>query len=187
MEITLIRHGRSAHIGETQMTISDFRIWVEMYNSNGINKNEACPPEAIEMVKSAPLLITSDLKRSIQSARLLNPGAKIKEYPLFRETELPAPAGGLMAMKLKPNSWAVLLRIAWFCGYSFRCESYRDAKVRAKHAALKLIACASEYNSAILVGHGFFNLLIAKELQKMGWKGKRKTGSTHWNVATYKY
>ncbi|CAM3544483.1 histidine phosphatase family protein [Cytobacillus oceanisediminis] len=186
MEITLIRHGRSAHIEETRMTISDFNEWIEKYNSNGIFKNEVCAQEATEIVKFAPFLITSDLKRSIESARLLNPAAKIKEDPLFRETELPLPAGSLMEFKLKPNSWAVMLRILWFCGYSSDCESYQDAKLRAKNAALKLISCAKEHNSAILVGHGFFNLLIAKELQKMDWKGSRKTGSRHWNVTTYK-
>lgn len=186
MEITLIRHGRSSHNDERRMAISDFNDWVKKYNRNGIIMNEMCPPETADLANSAAFLYTSDLQRSIESARKINPAANIKADPLFRETELPSAANRLMALKLKPNSWAVLLRILWFLGFSSGCESYREAQIRAKHAALKLITYANEHHAAILVGHGIFNMMIAKELQKMGWKGKRKTGSSHWNAAAYK-
>lgn len=78
-----------------------------------------------------------------------------------------------------------ILRCLWFSGYSDRCESLNNAKQRAKKAAEKLVDYAQEHQSVAFVGHGFINLLIAKELQKSGWKGKRKTGSKHWNCTTY--
>lgn len=187
MEITLIRHGRSTHIDHKRMDCFEFRDWVEKYNSNGIFEEETYPSGTIEKIQSVPFVVTSDLKRSIESAKLLNPNGKIKADPLFREIELPSPSTNLMGLKLKPNIWAVILRLLWFTGYSDGCESYRNAKQRANKAAIILISHAREYQSAFLVGHGFFNLLIAKELQRMGWEGKKKTGSKHWEGTTYKF
>ncbi|MDF2036079.1 histidine phosphatase family protein [Cytobacillus oceanisediminis] len=185
MEITLIRHGRSSLMEDHRMNSREFKKWIETYKHLGILEGETCSSDAIEKGISASFLLTSDLKRSIESARSINPSAKIQADPLFRETELPIPAGNLPGMRLRPNTWAVLLRLLWLCGYSQGCESYRDAKLRAKQASLTLTSIAKEHHIAVLVGHGFFNLLIARELQKAGWKGKRKTGSKHWNADTY--
>ncbi|GLB59568.1 histidine phosphatase family protein [Cytobacillus sp. NCCP-133] len=186
MEITLIRHGRSSHINDSPMTFPDFNEWVKKYDSYGILENETFPSGSAEIVRSASMLITSDLQRSIESARLLNPAAKIKAELLFREAELPSTGIGPKSLKLKPKYWAVLLRVLWFLGYGKGCESYPEANARAKEAALKLISYAKEHQSAILVGHGIFNQMIAKELQKMGWKGQHRTNSKHWHETTYK-
>ncbi|MDM5224755.1 histidine phosphatase family protein [Cytobacillus sp. NJ13] len=185
MEITLIRHGRSSLMENHRMNNREFKKWVKMYNHLGILEGETCSSDAKEKGISASFLLTSDLKRSIESAKSINPSAKIQTDPLFRETELPIPAGKFPGMRLRPNTWAVLLRLLWLCGYSQGCESYRDAKLRAKQASLTLTSIAKEHHFAVLVGHGFFNLLIARELQKAGWIGKRKTGSKHWNANTY--
>ena len=68
-----------------------------------------------------------------------------------------------------------------------RCESLSNAKGRAKKATELLVKYAQEHTSVVLIGHGFFNMLIAEELQKTGWKGKRKTSSKHWNCTTYSF
>jgi broad specificity phosphatase PhoE len=130
-------------------------------------------------------VITSDLKRSVESAKILNPEVKTFPAQLFRETELPTRSMKILDLKLRPSIWAVILRLVWFSGYSNECESLSDAKLRAKKASQQLIDYAHEYKSVVLVGHGFFNMLIAKELQKKGWKSKRKTGAKHWNCTTY--
>ncbi|WP_410896193.1 hypothetical protein [Neobacillus sp. 204] len=60
-----------------------------------------------------------------------------------------------------------------------------QARFRANKAAQQLIDYANKYKSVVLVGHGFFNMLIAKELQKKGWKGTRKRDAKHWNCTTF--
>lgn len=185
MEITLIRHGRSAHIEDHRLNSREFKKWVETYNRLGILEDEVCPSDALEKGVSASFILKSNLKRSIESAKCLNPLAMIRKDRLFREAELPLPASNLPGLKLRPKTWALVLRLLWLCGYSQGCESYRDAKLRAKQASLLLTSIAKEHHSAVLAGHGFFNLLIAGELQKAGWTGKRKTGSKHWNTDTY--
>jgi hypothetical protein len=61
----------------------------------------------------------------------------------------------------------VILRCLWFCGYSWGCGSLKNEKDRAKIACDLLVEYAQEQTTVALVGHGFFNMLIAKELQKI--------------------
>ena len=172
-------------IENDKITFAEFKNWVEKYDFNGVFEESTYPEVTIEKVATAELVVTSDLKRSIVSASLLNPKVKTISDPLFRETELPANTAILFNIKLKPNYWAVLLRLLWFSGYSNKCESLSQAKLRAKKASQQLIGYANEHKSIVLVGHGFFNMLIAKEFKKMGWKGKRKAVAKHWNCTTY--
>ena len=189
MEISLIRHGKSQLIENDKIIFARFKKWIEKYDFNGVFEETTYPKVTIEKVATAKVVVTSDLKRSIISASLLKPKTKTISDPLFRETELPTLANPtiLFNVKLKQNNWAVILRLLWFSGYSNECESFSKAKLRAKKASQQLIEYANEHESVVLVGHGFFNMLIAKELQKMGWKGKRKAGAgaKHWNCTTY--
>ena len=70
-------------------------------------------------------------------------------------------------------------------GYSRDCESLSAAKMRAKRASKILIKFAQEHKDVVLIGHGFFNILIAKELQENGWNSDGKASSKHWQSNTY--
>ncbi|TWT27075.1 histidine phosphatase family protein [Planomicrobium sp. CPCC 101110] len=185
MEISLIRHGKSQFIHKGRVTFKEFEEWAKNYDLHGISEEPVCPPETFQKITAANIVITSDLKRSVESAKLLNLKAGVLKDALFRETELPAGSMKLFNIKARPASWAILLRILWFGGYSNECESLKEAKQRAEKAAQHLIVYSREYRSVALVGHGFFNMLIAKELQRKGWKGKRKLGAKHWNCVSY--
>ncbi|GAE26668.1 hypothetical protein JCM9140_2754 [Halalkalibacter wakoensis JCM 9140] len=185
MEISLIRHGKSLLTDNDTITCLKFKEWVEKYDYNGVVEESIYPSDTLEKIATAKFVLTSDLKRSVDSAEILNPKVKTISDPLFRETELPTHSMRLLDIKLRPSIWAVILRLLWFSGYSNECESLSNAKLRAKKASQQLIDYADEYKSVVLVGHGFFNMLIAKELQKKGWKGKRKAGTKHWNCTTY--
>lgn len=185
MEISLIRHGRSLLTESDKMTCMEFKEWVGKYDFNGVFEESLYPSETLEKVTTAKIVLSSNLKRSVESARLLNTKVKIVSDCLFRETELPSIPTKLFNVRLKPNIWAVILRLLWFSGYSNECESFRQAKDRAGMAVQLLIDYAHEHKSIALVGHGFFNMLIAKELQKKGWKGKSKVSARHWNCTTY--
>lgn len=52
-------------------------------------------------------------------------------------------------------------------------------------AALRLIELAEEHQKVLLVGHGFINHFIAKELQKGGWYGPTRPGKRFWSYGTY--
>jgi broad specificity phosphatase PhoE len=186
MEISLIRHGKSKSTENNRITCQAFIDWVKKYDHNGVFEENSYPEETLNKIAAANIVITSDLKRSVESAKLLNPNIKAISVPLFRETELPT-ITKLWGVKLKPRIWALILRCLCFGGYSRGCESLSNAKGRAKKASELLVKYAQEHTSVVLIGHGFFNMLIAEELQKTGWKGKRKTSSTHWNCTTYSF
>lgn len=185
MKISLIRHGRSKCIDNYRITCKEFSAWVEKYDYNGVFEENSYPKETIEKIAAANIVFTSDLKRAIESANILNRRVEIISLPVFRETELPAPFAKIFGLKLNPKMWAVIFRCLWFIGYSKDCESFSYAKKRAEKAAKILVEYAQEHQSVALVGHAFINMLIGKELRKMGWKGKRKTSAKHWLSTTY--
>ncbi|ENH96052.1 hypothetical protein J416_12644 [Gracilibacillus halophilus YIM-C55.5] len=183
MEISLIRHGKSKFTDNHPITGEEFKNWVKSYDDIGVFKEHLYPQETLNKIQSVNIVISSDLKRSIESAKLLHQNINITSMPLFRETELPIPL--IKGIKLNPNVWLFTLRCLWFLGYSRDCESIFNAKLRAQKAAQVLIEQAQEHKSIALVGHGVFNMFIRKELLKKGWIGKRKTSSKHWSCMTY--
>ncbi|MFB7305424.1 histidine phosphatase family protein [Heyndrickxia sporothermodurans] len=118
MEITLVRHGKSLWIENKPIACQDFKNWVEKYDSNGVFEEKSYPSETLEKIGTANIVLTSDLKRAVESAKLLNPNISAISDPLFRETELPIPLAKLVGLKLYPNIWAAILRCLWFSGYS---------------------------------------------------------------------
>jgi broad specificity phosphatase PhoE len=187
MEISLIRHGRSKFNYNKPITCKQFKDWVEQYDTHGVYEEKSYPAETLEKIRNAAFVFTSDLKRSIESAVILNLQQKAKINSLFREIELPTPSTDYPGIKLNPIFWAVLLRGLWLKGYSRNCESLEDAEARARRAAKVLLKFAHEHGRVVLVGHGFFNRLIAKELLKAGWQGKSTTSLKHWDCTTYSF
>lgn len=185
MEISLIRHGRSLFTENNRITCQEFLNWVEKYDENGVFEEQSYPIETLNKIKAANIVITSDLKRSINSAKILNSNGEAISNTLFREIELPRPLTKVKGIKLYPGIWTVILRCLWFSGYSRECESWSQAKDRAKKASELLVNYAQEHKSVVLVGHGFFNRMIANELLTKGWKGKKKASARHWNCTTY--
>lgn len=186
MEISLIRHGKSQQTENSRITGQEFQDWVKKYDNSGVFQVDHYPDGTSEKVAAANLLVTSHLKRSIESANLLHQQIRVISDPLFREAELPVFPWN-WRVKIKPNSWAIVLRCLWYSGYAKECESLAEARQRAKKAAIQLVKYAEEHHSVVLVGHGFFNRLIAEELKKRGWKSNRKTSARHWYCTTYSF
>lgn len=184
MEISLIRHGKSKMKDKQRITCTAFQKWIETYDRTGVCEEIQVPNETLKKITTANILLTSHLERSMESAALLTKRTGIIADELFRETELPI-IPETLGLKLRPNTWAVLSRWMWLCGYSRYCESLANAKQRAKSATSRLIQYAERHQTVVLIGHGFFNHLITLELQKMGWKGKRRVSFKHWSCTTY--
>ena len=154
MEISLIRHGKSQQIENNRITSQEFQIWVKKYDTSGVFEEDKYPVGTLEKVVEANLLVTSNLKRSIDSASLLHQKIKAISDPLFREAELPV-LSGRWRVKFSPNSWTIFLRCLWFIGYARQCESLTNARQRAKKAAIQLVEYAEEHHSVVLVDMEF--------------------------------
>jgi broad specificity phosphatase PhoE len=179
MEIYIIRHGKSDYINNDRISGMEFKKWIEDYDAIGVVVEKNHSVELLSSIESSNIIITSDLKRSTDSAAQLKTNAKIITNPVFREAELPSLP---LYLRLSPNIWLVILRIMWFLGYSNCCESYKDSKKRARKASDLLIEYAERELKVALIGHGIFNMLIAKELKKQGWFNNRKIDSSHWGI-----
>ncbi|MBM7605099.1 broad specificity phosphatase PhoE [Metabacillus crassostreae] len=185
MEITLIRHGRSIHTDQTPVTCKELHNWVKKYDGVSIFEEKEYPREAIKKATEANVLLTSDLKRAKDSASFLTKGRQVESHSIFREVDLPIPSGNVFGIKFSPKTWLTLFRILWFCGYSNNNESLSHAQERVKKAAQFLINEARKHESVTVVGHGFFNLLVAKQLKNEGWISENKQSSKHWSCTTY--
>ena len=121
-------------------------------------------------------VVTSDLRRSVESAKLFFPNIEADATdPLYREAALPARLP-LCGVTMRYSAAVVIARALWMLGIHQHVESYAMAAARAHRAAEALAIRAMEHDFVILVGHGFFNRLIARELKQAGWAASRREG-----------
>lgn len=183
MRIILIRHGRPDIPTAPRASHHEFRSYIDAYEAAGLDPESLPPEELQDLLGEIDAIFTSGRKRSVDSARALNPSAELIADPLFAEAPLASPPIPLLRMKVP--KWAVVARILWHAGYHPEIENYRRAKHRAVRAADILMKRARADGQAALVAHGYFNLIIGRELRRRGF---RKTGSHRahfWNSVVY--
>jgi broad specificity phosphatase PhoE len=156
--------------------------WVERYDRSDIDARE--PPQNLcDRARVCATFVSSPLPRSVSSARRLAPDQAIEAESIFQEAALPSMRWP--APKLPPPVWAAVFRVAWFCGYSGEAESHREARVRAKLAAERLVELACLSGAVMLVGHGVMNRLIARQLRILGARGPKYSAGRHWKFTVY--
>lgn len=179
-EIILMRHGQPnlAHVGK--VSALDMKRWIEEYELSEI-VDQPAPQASAKLAEAASVIVASNAPRALTSVQALGLQPKLVDE-LFCEAELPY---GLWKWpRLSPFTWVFILRILWLCGFSRRVESIRNAKVRAEAAAQHLQSLANA-GTVLLVGHGFMNRMIAKQLEAAGWARQQSTGSRYWGAMRY--
>lgn len=136
-------------------------------------------------VQGSQFVVCSHLPRSIESAKALGFSDIHLQDSLFGEATIPHFSRSSLCLPV--GVWVVVLRVLWFFGFSKNGESFKQAKSRARLAAEKLIALAQTHHDVLLVGHGFLNHFIAKELKKQGWQMSSKLGNGYWEYGVFKY
>jgi broad specificity phosphatase PhoE len=169
MKIILLRHAKVEY-KNSPIYANQTGEWIEQYNRASIDTTTP------QNLPNADIYITSEMKRSIDSLALLGKNPRLKNA-LFNEAMLPYLDKKLF--KLPPTIWAVVFRIAWLFVYSKNAISFKDSKLEAKEGA-KILADLAKDADVMLVGHGVKNRLIAKELQKIGFKETENRGSKNW-------
>ncbi|KPJ90251.1 MAG: hypothetical protein AMJ53_14260 [Gammaproteobacteria bacterium SG8_11] len=182
-EITLIRHGKPDFKLKGKARSRDIKDIIRNYDLSGIS--EEPPIGAKEKAIKCNVVVCSDFRRSIESATALGVKTIHKTDPVFREVAIPHFGGG--SFKMPVSAWGVLLRCMSVFGFSRNRESLSMAKKRAEIAASFLIEIAHANESVLLVGHGFINYFIAKELLSRNWIGPTKPGSSFWDYGVYQY
>jgi broad specificity phosphatase PhoE len=181
MRITLLRHGKPSFELKGKVRGRDLGSVAKSYDLSGIE--DAPPEETLRAMQKAPFVVCSQLRRSVESAEALGFSQAEVRDPLFDETLIPTLARGVIPLPL--GVWILVLRLMWMFGFSRNGESLLDARKRAKQAAARLVEFAEEHGDVLLVGHGFINYFIAKELRKSGWLGPSRPGNGYWGYACY--
>lgn len=173
MRITLLRHGKPAFEPKGNVRGKDLGMIAKSYDLSGIVGNP--PGETVKAIQGNHVVVCSHLARSVESAKALGFSEVHATDPLFCETAIPHFGSGSVPLPI--SVWIVFLRFLWVFGFSRNGESLVDARTRARQAAARLIELAQEHQDVLLVGHGFINHFIAKELKKkrLAWPvGTRK-------------
>lgn len=182
MKIVLIRHGRPEFDYTIKVSIKEMELYYKKYDCSEIESLTELNKGILELVSKTKNIITSEAKRSIDSAIQLGFTNNIIEKEL---NEVIMPIYNINSPKLPFYLWAAILFLIWFCGINSKGESKSAARKRAERAAKRLITFAKKEGIAILVGHGVFNYLIAKVLRQNGWKGPLFPCKTYWNYGIY--
>jgi broad specificity phosphatase PhoE len=158
-EIILLRHFRVKDGCEKKLfSSSEIDAWVELYDRYDLDYHDISLPK-VEKV------YTSALSRAKRSAEYL--GVSYEENPLFNEVS--AKAFVDTSFKFPKFLWLFLGRVYWTMGWVKRSESKAETFARA-HKAVEMLLAQKE-KRILLVSHGFFMIVLAKELQKRGFEG----------------
>lgn len=185
--ITLIRHGPPAVSLRQRVCGHQFRQFVERYDAARIAQR-ALPPMAVrQVVANADVVFASNRPRATHTAELLGVPVPAVVDPQFREIEFPVDFP--RHFRFSALTWSAIALALWRLGYTSRSESLARSRRRAKIAAdtleSQLVQPSHEIGSVVLVAHAGINRLIAKELRRRGWRGRKLPHSRHWGCTTY--
>lgn len=181
MKIILIRHGKPDFLFRGNASSAEIGNLVKLFDGCGIIDE---PPNEIKQLASIDnIIFCSNLSRSIESAKALKQCESYITNQVFKEVLLPY--FDINKIKIPVKIWLVLFRLLSIFGFAKNGESLLMAKRRAKLAAEILIEAAKSHKVVLLIGHGFINRFIAKELLFNGWVGPAKTATNYWGHDVY--
>jgi len=177
--IIIVRHGKPALSRKMWMTWQGYREWWGLYDEGGLAANQKIPEKVKQYAKAADVVISSPLRRAIESATLARGTEPDMIDADLVEAALPSPKIG--PLKFRPKSWGTLARIVWYVGWSDGMESHSVARVRAERMCEKLGDHADGGKLVFVAAHGWFNRMLKGSLKDRGWKCVSQNGDLHWS------
>jgi len=184
--IIVSRHGRPAldRRAGPRLTWQDYRDWWARYEAASLAPGEVPPEPLCQAVRDADIVLSSARARARETAALAAPHIPAEADPLFNEAPLPPPK--LPGLRYLPKTWNVLARAAWLNGHALDGESLREARTRARQAAIRLDAEARA-GKVYLAAHGWFNRMLRPELRTLGWTCVHDGGDRYWSFRIYEH
>lgn len=180
--IILVRHGRSTHVHtSTLIDIDGVARWREAYDAAGI-VNDPPPPALVTVAGAAERIVSSDMRRALESAERLAPGRARIVTPLLREAPHEVPR---IPIRLPLHVWEAAIWTRWAWQRLRGKPALPQDLKRAEAAARWLTDLADAGSTTVVVTHGVFRALLARELNALGWRGPGESRKYHnWSAWT---
>ena len=154
--------------------------WRVAYDAAGIVPTPAPPADLVAIAAASAHIVASDLRRAIESAKMLAPDREVRVEPLIREAPMPIPR---WPTPLPLAVWGTVMYARW----SYSRLRGRDIASpdwqRAEAAGRVLTDLVSDGSTAVVVTHGIFRKLLATHLTLLDWSAvARKGGYSHWSA-----
>jgi broad specificity phosphatase PhoE len=177
----LARHGEPALSRDIKLTAPGYRDWWARYEEGGILTGQTPPPGLLEMSRQAHVIFASTRRRAMETAQAVVQDRPVIHDPIFIEAPLPPPPLP-RAIQMNPRTWGFVSRVAWwFFGHHEGQETKREAVVRAREAASRLVEAAEAGQNVLVLAHGFFNTMVGMELKRLGWSKVEGRGYKYWS------
>lgn len=177
--IIIVRHGKPALSRKIRLTWRGYREWWKKYDAGGLAENQKIPKKVKAYANSADILISSPLRRAVETARLLRGrDPDILDNNLV-EAALPPPHLG--PLTFRPKTWGTFSRVVWYVGWSDDMETHKAARIRANAMAETLAGHAAGGKMILVTAHGWYNRMLKGSLMKQGWKCVSQNGDLHWS------
>ena len=178
--IILARHGEPALSRRVKLDSAGYRRWWATYEEGGLLGGQTPPPGLKAAAEKCGAVFSSIRPRSVETARAITGVRTFEIDPVFIEAPLPPPRWPRF-IRLSPRAWGVISRAAWwFFNHHEGQETRRQATIRARRAARRLIRAAGAGEDVLVVAHGFFNAMVGRELRKLGWRCVSDQGYRYW-------
>ncbi len=184
--IVVSRHGKPVldRTAGPRLDWREYKDWWARYELSPLTDGQMAPPELMDAVRDADIVLASGRIRAQQTAERAAPHLQALHDPVFNEAPLPPPL--LPGVRYLPKTWNILARAAWLNGHALDGESVSQARLRAAAAAAKLHE-ASDGAKVYLAAHGWFNRMLRPELKRLGWQCVRDGGDSYWSFRVYEY
>lgn len=182
----MMRHGEPdvPKLADIRIRSGEFAQCLKIYNDSGISSASTPEDTVVDQFKTFSAVVSSDLKRSIDSALYLCQKQALIVDPLFREIE--GAYLNIPFFRFAPKTWGNIFILMWLLGLFELKGSFKAGKARARLCAEKLMDLAEAHDKVLFVGHGFINTYIAKELVSLGWDGPKRANTRYWGYGVYR-
>jgi broad specificity phosphatase PhoE len=183
--IVLARHGEPDVSRKVKLTAREYGEFWSRYELLGLKAGQI-PPELLRgYVDSCGVLISSTRLRAIESAQVLGLDREFSREEILIEAPLPPPPWPSW-IRMSPRLWGFFARFWWWYFNHHKGQENRvQAEARAGRAAEMLIAQAEQGCDVVVLAHGFFNVLIGRQLKRRGWRLEAGEGYKYWSIRRF--
>ena len=181
--IIIVRHGKPALSRKAKMDWRGYRKWWQDYDAGGLAQTQKIPKKITKLAEISDVIISSPLRRAVESAERITGRAPDKIWPELVEAALPSPPLG--PLELRPKTWGTYSRIVWCFGWSDGMENHTAARARAERVCDKLDVEAAGGKLVFITAHGWINRMIKGSLKKRGWICVSQNGDLHWSFRRF--